>query len=110
MSDEALYRQQVDAVFKHIDAAFEDIDPDLAESDFSQGSLVITFKQANKLILSPQAPLRQIWAAFKDRAWHMQLDSARGSWLDDRGQGVELLALVRELARDHAGVTLSLQA
>lgn len=108
MSDEAAYRQRVDIIFKRIDAAFEDVDPDLAESDFSQGSLVITFKQAHKLILSPQAPLHQIWVAFKDRAWHMQHDAASDRWTDDRGQGVELLALVQELAQGQAGVALAL--
>ena len=107
MIDEPTYRQQVDTVFKRIDAAFEDVDPDLAESDFSQGSLIITFKQTHKLILSPQAPLRQIWLAFKNRAWHMQRDAERGQWLDDRGQGVELLALVHQLAQESTGVALS---
>ncbi len=104
--DESAYRQQVDEVFRRIDAGFEQVDPDLAESEFSQGGLVITFLQTHKLILSPQTPARQIWVAFRDRAWHMSLDRPTGRWLDDRGQGVELFALVRSLARDAAGVEL----
>jgi CyaY protein len=107
--DEASYRQRVDTIFRRIDEAFENVDPDLAESDFSQGSLVITFRQAQKLILSPQAPMRQIWVAFRDRAWHLGLDEASARWLDDRGQGVELLALVSELARDNAGVAIAIR-
>lgn len=110
--DERAYRQRVDEALAKLDKAFENVDPDLAESDFSQGTLVITFKQAHKLILSPQAPLRQIWAAFRDRAWHFGLDSAsagdRGCWMDDRGQGIELFALVASLAREHASVELAL--
>lgn len=106
--DEGVYRKRVDEVLGRLDKGFEDVDPDLAESDFSQGTLGITFKQAQKLILSPQAPLRQIWAAFRDRAWHFSLDSASGRWLDDRGQGVELFALVTSLAHDNAGVELKL--
>ncbi len=105
--DEAAYRKRVDDALGRLDKGFEDVDPDLAESDFSQGTLVITFKQAHKLILSPQAPLRQIWAAFRDRAWHFDLDSPSGRWIDDRGQGVELFALVADLAREHAGVELA---
>jgi CyaY protein len=105
-SEEGAYRKRVDEALARLDKDFEDVDPDLAESDFSQGTLVITFKQAHKLILSPQAPLRQIWAAFRDRAWHFGLDSSSDRWLDDRGQGIELFALVSDLAREHAGVEL----
>jgi CyaY protein len=105
--EEGAYRQLVDAALAKLDKGFENVDPDLAESDFSQGTLVIVFKQAHKLILSPQTPLRQIWAAFRDRAWHFALDSASGRWMDDRGQGVELFALVASLAREHAGVDVA---
>ncbi len=106
MTDESTYRARIDETLKRIDAAFEDVDPDLAESDFAQGSLIITFKQAHKLILSPQAPLRQLWVAFRDRAWHLNHDGAR--WIDDRGQGVELLALIADLTKQNAGVTLAI--
>ena len=104
---ESAYRQRVDETLGQLDKGFENVDPDLAESDFSQGTLVITFKQAHKLILSPQTPLRQIWVAFRDRAWHFGVDSASGRWIDDRGQGVELFALIADLAREHAGVALA---
>jgi CyaY protein len=104
--EEKLYRQMVDDVFRRIDAAFADVDPDLAESMYEQGTLTIVFRETHKLILSPQAPVRQIWAAFRDRAWHFGLDGASGRWLDDRGAGVELFALVQDLTRDAAGVTV----
>ena len=104
--NESTYHQSVDEMLSRLDAAFEDIDPDLAESDYAQGTLVVTFGQAHKLIVSPQTPLRQIWAAFRDRAWHFGYDQASGRWLDDRGADVELVALVAGLAREHAGVEL----
>ena len=104
--NESTYRLRVDEMLSRLDAAFENVDPDLAESDYAQGTLVVTFRQAHKLILSPQAPLRQIWAAFRDRAWHFSLDEASGRWLDDKGQGEELVALVTRLAREHAGFEL----
>jgi iron donor protein CyaY len=107
LAEEGAYRQRVDEVLAKLDKGFENVDPDLAESDFSQGTLVITFKQTHKLILSPQTPLRQIWAAFRDRAWHFGLDSASGRWMDDRDQNVELFALVTDLAREHASVDLA---
>jgi CyaY protein len=105
--DEARYRQRVDAMLARLDAAFAEVDPDLAESDYAQGTLVVVFRQTHKLIISPQAPVRQIWAAFRDRAWHFGLDEATGRWLDDKGQGVELVGLVTSLSRDHAGVAIT---
>jgi iron donor protein CyaY len=102
--NESEYRQRVDELLARLDAAFADIDPDLAESEYAQGTLVVTFCQKQKLIVSPQAPLRQIWAAFRDRAWHFGLDRGTGRWLDDKGQGEELGALVARLAREAAGV------
>jgi CyaY protein len=108
MLDESAYRARIDETFKRIDAAFEDVDPDLAESDYSQGTLVVTFRQAHKLILSPQAPLRQLWVALRDRAWHFDFDHAGQRWIDDRGQGLELLTLIAELTEQNAAVTLSI--
>jgi iron donor protein CyaY len=108
--DESAYRQRVDEVFRRIDAAFENVDPDLAESDYAQGTLVVTFRQAHKLILSPQTPLRQIWMAFRDRAWHFALAETSGqpeTWTADRGQGMELLTLITELARENASVQVA---
>ncbi len=107
MIDERAYRACIDETLKRIDAAFEDVDPDLAESDYAQGSLVITFKQVHKLIVSPQAPLRQLWVAFRDRAWHFDCDDG-GRWIDDRGGNVELLSLIAELTQQNAGVTVRL--
>jgi CyaY protein len=106
MMGESEYRHQVDEAMRRVDAAFEDIDPDLAESDYSQGSLVVTLRQALKLIVSPQTPLRQIWVAFRDRAWHLGLTDGR--WLDDRGAGVELFGLVASIVRDETGVGVPL--
>lgn len=106
MMDESSFRRRMDDVFKRIDAAFENVDPDLAESEYSQGALTITFRQTSKLILSPQTPLRQIWVAFRDRAWHLDMDETKGQWRDDRGQDVELCSLVTKLASEQAGVTI----
>jgi iron donor protein CyaY len=107
--EEKLYRQLVDDTFRRIDAAFENVDPDLAESTFSQGTLIIVFREKQELILSPQAPTRQIWAAFRDRAWHFGLRAEGDGWVDDRGQGIDLFALIADLARTTAGVTVSIR-
>jgi CyaY protein len=106
MTDASEYRLAVDALLSRLDAAFADVDPDLAESEYAQGTLVVTFRQAHKLIVSLQPPVQQIWAAFRDRAWHFSFDEASGRWLDDRGQGIELVTLVAGLAAEHAGVSV----
>jgi CyaY protein len=107
--EEKQYRQLVDDAFRRIDAAFENVDPDLAESTFSQGTLTIVFREKQELVLSPQAPTHQIWVAFRDRAWHFGLRSDGDGWVDDRGQGIDLFALIADLARTAAGVTVTIR-
>jgi CyaY protein len=107
MIEEKLYRQLVDETFHRIDNAFEEIDPDLAESTSSQGTLTILYEGKLRFILSPQTPVRQIWAAFKDRAWHFDRD-AEGKWIDDRGRGIELYRLVEDITREAVGQTVKI--
>lgn len=104
--EEKRYRQLVDEAFARIDAAFEEADPDLAESSLSQGTLTITFKNRHRFIVSPQTPVRQIWVAYLDRAWHLDYQPQSGSWLDDRGQGIDLYRLVEDTTLQAAGVTV----
>ena len=108
MLDEKQYRHLLDETFARIDRAFEKVDPDLAESNLSQGALTVTMRGSQRLILSPQPSPRQLWVAFRDRAWHFDWDEARSRWLDDRGQGVEVLALVAQMTLEAAGVKLDL--
>jgi CyaY protein len=107
MIEEKLYRQLVDDAFHRIDGAFEHVDPDDAESTLSQGTLTILYKSKLRFILSPQTPVRQIWAAFKDQAWHFDRDPVTGKWLDDRGRGIELYALVESTTAEMVGAKIS---
>ena len=106
MIDESQYRRLVDETFQRIDAAFETVDPDVAESSYGQGTLTIQFADGRRCILSPQAPVRQLWVAFKDRAWHLDWDAARGRWIDDRNRGLELDGLIADVVRQAAGIEL----
>jgi iron donor protein CyaY len=108
MLDEKTYRRLLDDTFARIDRAFDEVDPDLAESNLAQGALTITVRGGHRLILSPQPSPRQLWVAFRDRAWHFDWNEARGCWLDDRGQDIEAVALVAKLTRESSGVTLKL--
>ena len=105
--DEPTFRRMVDDVFRRIDDAFAEIDPDLAESNFLQGTLTIVVK-GKRLIVSPQPPVRQIWVAFKDRGWHLDFDREAGVWRDDRGLGLELFSLVQDLIKTEVGVAVSI--
>jgi CyaY protein len=106
--EESQYRRLIDDTFTAIDAAFEHIDPDLAESVVSQGTLTIVFADGRRCILSPQTPVRQLWVAFRDRAWHMDFHADTGRWIDDRGQNLELHQLVRDISREAGGVTVTI--
>ena len=108
MLDEKTYRHLLDETFARIDRAFEAVDPDLAESNLSQGALTITMRGSQRLILSPQPSPRQLWIAFRDRAWHFDWEAERRCWLDDRGQNIEAMELVATLTREAAGVSVTI--
>ena len=97
------YRDLLDDAYARIDRAFEDVDPDLAEVAVGQGTLTITFLGKQRLMLTPQPSPRQLWVAFRDRAWHFDWDESRKTWLDDRGEGVDLFALVEQTTEQSGG-------
>ena len=76
--DEKRYRHLLDDTYARVDRAFEDVDPDLAEVSISQGTLTITYLEKQRLMLTPQPSPRQLWVAFRDRAWHFDWNEARG--------------------------------
>lgn len=106
--DEKTYRQLLDDTFARVDRAFEDVDPDLAEVSVSQGALTVIFLEKQRLMLTPQPAPRQLWVAFRDRAWHFDWSAETRTWLDDRGQGVDLFALIEETTRQSGGVTVQI--
>ncbi len=108
MMEEQAYRRLVDDTFRRIDDAFADVDPDQAESSLSQGALTILFPGGVRAIVSPQPPVRQIWLAFRDRAWHFNYDDAKKQWLDDRGQGMELFAQLTTIAKETGNVDVKI--
>ncbi|MCZ6749633.1 MAG: iron donor protein CyaY [SAR324 cluster bacterium] len=99
-------RGLVKQVYDRIDAAFEDVDPDVAEVEVSLGSLTIQLADGAKWVISVQPPVRQLWLAVASigRAFHFNYDPAAGAWNDDRGEGIELMAHLQGLLKEHAGV------
>jgi CyaY protein len=106
--DEKRYRHLLDDAYARVDRAFEDVDPDVAEVSISQGSLTITFLQKQRLMLTPQPSPRQLWVAFRDRAWHFDWDAAQARWLDDRGQGIEVSDLIEKTTHQVAGIAIKI--
>lgn len=104
MMDEKLYRKLLDDTYDRVDRAFADVDPDLAEITVAQGSLTVTFNQKQRFMLTPQPSVRQLWVAFRDRAWHFDWDETKGAWMDDRKLGIEVQKLIEETTRESAGV------
>jgi len=105
--DEKEYRHLLDDAYARVDRAFENVDPDVAEVSISQGTLTITFFEKQRLMLTPQPSPRQLWVAFRDRAWHFDWNAERRCWLDDRGQGIELYALLETTTREVGNVSIS---
>ena len=108
MMDEKEYRQIVDKTFRAIERAFDDVDPDEAEFELSQGAVTIQFKDRSKCILSTQPSVRQVWLAAASRGIAHHFNYEGGRWMDDKGKGVELLSYVKGLVKDTAGVELKL--
>jgi CyaY protein len=110
MIDESVYRRLLDETYARVDRAFEDVDPDLAEVTVAQGALTIVFQEKTRFMLTPQPSPRQLWVAYRDRAWHFDWDAARGAWMDDRGQGIDLSRLIEDTTRDAVGVAIRIGA
>jgi CyaY protein len=106
--DERSYRHLLDQVFARIDAAFETVDPDLAEVSLALGSLTIGYPGNLRMMLTPQPSPRQLWVAFRDRAWHFDYDATSGRWLDDRGLGIEVCKLVEDTTREMSDVEIKI--
>jgi CyaY protein len=106
MMEDKTYRLLVDATLKHIDAAFEEVDPDLAESTIAQGALTILFPGGLRAIVSPQPPVRQMWLAFRDRGYHFDWDGQK--WVDDKGQGHDLYGVVATITLEMTGQRVTL--
>jgi CyaY protein len=105
MMDEKSYRHLVDDTLKHIDTAFEPIDPDLAECSIAQGALTILFTKGLRAIISPQPPTRQMWLAFRDRGYHFDWDGKR--WIDDKDKALDLHKVVADITRQMTGLDVA---
>lgn len=98
MMDESRYLSLADEVFRKIDDAFADIDPDIAECERAGDVVTITFRTGTRCVVNTQRPTRQIWVAAKARAWHFDFDAEQSVWRDAKDASRELFQTVSEVA------------
>lgn len=110
MLDEVTYRKHVQSVTDRILERLEEVDPDLVEAEYSQGSLTLRLKDGSRCILSAQPSVRQLWLAVasKGMAHHFNWDDSAHLWMDDKGKGVEVLSFLSEHLSQVAGIKISL--
>ncbi len=107
MINESAYLKTVDEIFKRIEDSCEPVDPDDVEAVTAGDVLTLTFRDRSRCVINTQRPTRQIWLAASSRAWHFNLDEESGHWMDDKGRGEELFAMIAKIVTENTGVTLN---
>jgi CyaY protein len=92
--DDSRYQKIADVALRAIEDMLKDVDAEVVDIERSGDVLTLTFADKKKAVVNTQRPTRQIWLA------------ANARWLDDKGQGVELLAQIAAIIKDLAGLDL----
>lgn len=103
--DERSYEHLAADTFKRVFDLFEDVDPDDADVESAGDVIRIDLRGGSRIVLNTQRPVRQLWLAGGQNAWHFSYDAESQHWLDDKGRG-ELFAVLRQLAKDAVGISL----
>ncbi len=102
--EESDYHKLVAKAFRRIEDALEDVDPDVVDSTGTGDVLTLTFASGVRCVLNTQRPVRQLWMAARDSAWHFDYDPASERWTDDRGRGLELFATLGRVIAEQSGL------
>jgi iron donor protein CyaY len=78
----------LDSLYKRLSSATDRYD---FEPDFNAGALAIEFEEPKgKFVVSPNAPVRQIWVSAHSRSFKLDWNPARAAFvLGDTGQTLE---------------------
>jgi len=92
---EARFHDLVDAAQQAVEDIFDDSDLDL-DLENSAGVLTVRFENGTQLILSRQAPLRQLWLAARSGGFHFDYDPDEERWICDTSNELlgEMLARI----------------
>lgn len=109
--DESRYQKLADVALGAIEDLLKDVDAEVVDIERSGDVLTLTFATGKKAVVNTQRPTRQIWLAANARAWHFSYQepagTAAGRWMDDKGQGVELVAQIAAIVKEAAGLDLT---
>lgn len=97
--DENRYLELAHQTFRRIVDAFDDVDWKDADVETSGDVITITWSDRSRCIVNTQRPVRQLWLAGGDRAWHFSWDEGSSRWLDDKGSGAEIVSTIVDIAR-----------
>jgi len=101
--DESTYERLAADTFTRVLDLFQDVDPEDADVEPAGDVVRIDLRSGQRIVLNTQRPVRQIWLAGGQSAWHFSYDGRL--WLDDKGRG-ELFEVLQRLVRDAIGVEL----
>jgi CyaY protein len=109
--DESRYQKLADVALRAIEDLLKDVDAEVVDIERAGDVLTLTFANGKKAVVNTQRPTRQMWLAANARAWHFSYQEpdgpVPGRWLDDKGQGVELVAQIAAIVKELAGVDLT---
>jgi iron donor protein CyaY len=107
--DEQLFKTRADAalnnLYKRLAAASDRYD---FEPDFNAGALAIEFEEPKaKFVVSPNAPVRQVWVSAHSRSFKLNWDDSRNAFvLPDTKQSLEELIVAAASQQLGEDVTL----
>ncbi len=93
------------SLYKRLAAASDDGE---FEVDFNAGALAIEFEEPPaKFVVSPNAPVHQIWVSAHSRSYKLDWDEVQGAFVL-QGTGQSLAQLIQEAINKQLGEEISL--
>lgn len=106
-TNEAHYRAVMKETLDRVEKAFDQIDPDHAECQSQFGALTILMNKTGgqKVILSAQPSVGQLWLALASKgvAYHFDYDHAKKQWFDDKNTGIDALGFLQKFLTESLG-------
>ena len=103
------FRTLADHALEDLHRTLSDASADLlCDADFNAGALVIEFEETStKFVVSPNAPVKQIWVSANLKSYKLDWDPARNVFAIPNG-GLTLTNLIAQAIGEHTGKKVSL--
>ena len=82
---EVEFHELVDSTQRNLEDLLEDTDLDF-DLENSGGILTIICENQSQVIVSRQAPLKQLWVAARSGGFHFDFDSSQRAWVEVNSQ------------------------